>query len=191
MTETWWDRSHDWGAANNGYKLFRRERQGMAKGLFSMRLFSMSRDGWSMKSCLWRITMSRWSRSLPPGARNCKLPVFCHHRNLYFPTWYAQTLPAPPVGILVSWNYKVSEKIQWTSYHFWWCTVCWPPPTSPSAGDTYPQPVHLLQARRSSPSALASVRGATHTCSPGTAGLHYSSLSSLLFEAFHVTEKII
>ncbi|KAJ7420326.1 hypothetical protein BTVI_21858 [Pitangus sulphuratus] len=28
ITETWWDDSHDWGAAMDGYKLFRRDRQG-------------------------------------------------------------------------------------------------------------------------------------------------------------------
>ena len=26
ITETWWDESHDWSAAINGYKLFRRDR---------------------------------------------------------------------------------------------------------------------------------------------------------------------
>jgi len=28
ITETWWDDSHDWSAAMNGYKLFRRARRG-------------------------------------------------------------------------------------------------------------------------------------------------------------------
>ena len=28
ITETWWDDSHDWSAALEGYKLFRRDRQG-------------------------------------------------------------------------------------------------------------------------------------------------------------------
>ncbi|KAJ7405034.1 mitochondrial fission process protein 1 [Pitangus sulphuratus] len=28
ITETWWDDSHDWRAAMDGYKLFRRDRQG-------------------------------------------------------------------------------------------------------------------------------------------------------------------
>ena len=32
ITETWWDASHDWSAAINGYKLFRRDRQGMRGG---------------------------------------------------------------------------------------------------------------------------------------------------------------
>ena len=26
ITETWWDHSHDWSAAMDGYKLFRRDR---------------------------------------------------------------------------------------------------------------------------------------------------------------------
>ena len=28
ITETWWDDSHDWSAAMDGYKLFRRDRRG-------------------------------------------------------------------------------------------------------------------------------------------------------------------
>ncbi|PKU42004.1 mitochondrial fission process protein 1 [Limosa lapponica baueri] len=32
ITETWWDDSHDWNAAMNGYKLFRRNSQGRRGG---------------------------------------------------------------------------------------------------------------------------------------------------------------
>ena len=32
ITETWWDASHDWSAAIDGYKLFRRDRQGRRGG---------------------------------------------------------------------------------------------------------------------------------------------------------------
>ena len=32
ITETWWDRSHDWSAAMDGYKLFRKDRQGRRGG---------------------------------------------------------------------------------------------------------------------------------------------------------------
>jgi len=32
ITETWWDDSHDWSAAMDGYKLFRRDRQGKRGG---------------------------------------------------------------------------------------------------------------------------------------------------------------
>ena len=32
ITETWWDDCHDWNAAMNGYKLFRRDRQGRRGG---------------------------------------------------------------------------------------------------------------------------------------------------------------
>ena len=32
ITETWWDASHDWSAAIDGYKLFRRDRQGRRDG---------------------------------------------------------------------------------------------------------------------------------------------------------------
>ncbi|KAM9591180.1 uncharacterized protein ACIBXB_006077 isoform 1-T3 [Morphnus guianensis] len=32
ITETWWDNSHDWSAAMDGYKLFRRDRQGRRGG---------------------------------------------------------------------------------------------------------------------------------------------------------------
>ncbi|KAJ7414527.1 hypothetical protein BTVI_40948 [Pitangus sulphuratus] len=32
ITETWWDDSHDWSAAMDGYKLFRKDRQGRRGG---------------------------------------------------------------------------------------------------------------------------------------------------------------
>ena len=32
ITETWWDLSHDWSAAMDGYKLFRKDRQGRRSG---------------------------------------------------------------------------------------------------------------------------------------------------------------
>ncbi|KAJ7422536.1 mitochondrial fission process protein 1 [Pitangus sulphuratus] len=32
ITETWWDDSHDWSAALDGYKCFRRDRQGRRGG---------------------------------------------------------------------------------------------------------------------------------------------------------------
>ena len=33
ITETWWDHSHDWSAAMDGYKLFRKDRQGRRGGV--------------------------------------------------------------------------------------------------------------------------------------------------------------
>ena len=32
VMETWWDDSHEWTAAMDGYKLFRRDRQGRRGG---------------------------------------------------------------------------------------------------------------------------------------------------------------
>ena len=32
ITETWWDDSHNWSTAMDGYKLFRRDRQGRRGG---------------------------------------------------------------------------------------------------------------------------------------------------------------
>ena len=32
ITETWWDHCHDWSAAVDGYKLFRKDRQGRRCG---------------------------------------------------------------------------------------------------------------------------------------------------------------
>ena len=32
ITKTWWDHSHDWSAVMDGYKLFRRDRQGRKRG---------------------------------------------------------------------------------------------------------------------------------------------------------------
>jgi len=48
LSETWWDKSHDWSAASDGYRLFRRDRQGRRGG----ELPSTSRDVHSLKSCL-------------------------------------------------------------------------------------------------------------------------------------------
>jgi len=48
VTETWWDESHDWSVAIDGYWLFRRDRQG--KGVEA--LPSTSRNQYSVKSCL-------------------------------------------------------------------------------------------------------------------------------------------
>ncbi|KAK4828050.1 hypothetical protein QYF61_023088 [Mycteria americana] len=62
ITETWWDDSHNWSAAMDGYKLFRRDRQGRRGGgvalyvrecLDSLEL----NDGDKRVECLWvRIT---------------------------------------------------------------------------------------------------------------------------------------
>jgi len=32
VTETWWDESHNWSAAIDGYRLFRRDRRGRSSG---------------------------------------------------------------------------------------------------------------------------------------------------------------
>jgi len=32
ITETWWDESHDWNVALDGYRLFRRDRRGRRGG---------------------------------------------------------------------------------------------------------------------------------------------------------------
>jgi len=32
VTDIWWDDSHDWNVAIDGYKLFRRERRGRSEG---------------------------------------------------------------------------------------------------------------------------------------------------------------
>ncbi|PKU28913.1 mitochondrial fission process protein 1 [Limosa lapponica baueri] len=36
VTETWWDKSHDWSAAIDGYRLFRRDRQGRRGGVVAL-----------------------------------------------------------------------------------------------------------------------------------------------------------
>jgi len=38
ITETWWDESHDWNVALDGYRLFRRDRQGKRGGGFALHI---------------------------------------------------------------------------------------------------------------------------------------------------------
>ncbi|GAB0178246.1 maestro heat-like repeat-containing protein family member 7 [Grus japonensis] len=58
ITETWWDDCHDWSAAVDGYKLFRRDRQGRRGGgvaLYVRECFDCIElnDGDDKVKCLW------------------------------------------------------------------------------------------------------------------------------------------
>ncbi|KAM9590859.1 uncharacterized protein ACIBXB_005907 [Morphnus guianensis] len=58
ITETWWDDSHDWSAAMDGYKLFRRDRQGKRGGgvaLYVRECFDCTElhDSDNKVECLW------------------------------------------------------------------------------------------------------------------------------------------
>ncbi|GAB0210105.1 hypothetical protein GRJ2_003476300 [Grus japonensis] len=57
ITETWWDDSHDWSAAMDGYKLFRRDRQGRRGGgvaLYVRECFDcIELDDCDKVECLW------------------------------------------------------------------------------------------------------------------------------------------
>ncbi|GAB0209890.1 hypothetical protein GRJ2_003454700 [Grus japonensis] len=58
ITETWWDDSHNWSAAMDGYKLFRRDRQGRRGGgvaLYVRECFDCLEldDGDDKVKCLW------------------------------------------------------------------------------------------------------------------------------------------
>ncbi|KAK4823371.1 hypothetical protein QYF61_001719 [Mycteria americana] len=58
ITETWWDDSHNWSAAMDGYKLFRRDRQGRRGGgvaLYVRECFDRLElnDGDDRVECLW------------------------------------------------------------------------------------------------------------------------------------------
>ncbi|GAB0207466.1 mitochondrial enolase superfamily member 1 [Grus japonensis] len=58
ITETWWDDSHNWSAAMDGYKLFRRDRQGRRGGgvaLYVRECFDCLEldDGDERVECLW------------------------------------------------------------------------------------------------------------------------------------------
>jgi len=55
LTETWWDKSHDWSVAVSGYMLCR----GTGEEGVAEVLPSTSRNGESVKSCPRRIAMSR------------------------------------------------------------------------------------------------------------------------------------
>ena len=58
ITETWWDDSYDWSAAMDGYKLFRRDRQGRRGGgvaLYIQEFFDCIKlnDCDDKARCLW------------------------------------------------------------------------------------------------------------------------------------------
>ncbi|GAB0206897.1 hypothetical protein GRJ2_003155300 [Grus japonensis] len=58
ITETWWDDLHNWSAAMDGYKLFRRDRQGRRGGgvaLYVRECFDCLElnDGDNRVECLW------------------------------------------------------------------------------------------------------------------------------------------
>jgi len=58
ITETWWDDLHNWSAAMDGYKLFRRDRQGRRGGgvsLYVREHFNCLEldDGDDRVECLW------------------------------------------------------------------------------------------------------------------------------------------
>ena len=58
ITETWWDDSHNWSAAMDGYKLFRRDRQGRSGSgvaLYIRECFDCLEidDGDERVECLW------------------------------------------------------------------------------------------------------------------------------------------
>ena len=55
ITETWWDNSHDWSAAMDGYKIFRRDRQGRRGGGWLSMLGSV------LIIQSYTIVMTRWS----------------------------------------------------------------------------------------------------------------------------------
>ncbi|PKU46235.1 hypothetical protein llap_3459 [Limosa lapponica baueri] len=53
ITETWWDESHDWSVAIEGYKLFRRDRQGRRGGGFALYVKEwIESEGMSLKASL-------------------------------------------------------------------------------------------------------------------------------------------
>ncbi|GAB0205541.1 hypothetical protein GRJ2_003019700 [Grus japonensis] len=69
ITETWWDNSHDWSAAMDGYKLFRRDRQGRRGGgvaLYVRDCFDcIELSDWDDKvECLWVRMRGRAHKAL-------------------------------------------------------------------------------------------------------------------------------
>ncbi|RMC03067.1 hypothetical protein DUI87_20260 [Hirundo rustica rustica] len=77
ITETWWDESHGWSTALDGYKLFRRDRQGRRGGgvaLYIKKAFDTistetNEDG---VECLWARPTGDWP---PAGAASRWWPV--------------------------------------------------------------------------------------------------------------------
>ena len=47
ITKTWWDGSHDWSAAVEGYRLFRKGRMGKQGGRVALYVMESSWNAWS------------------------------------------------------------------------------------------------------------------------------------------------
>ncbi|KAK4821758.1 hypothetical protein QYF61_000819 [Mycteria americana] len=66
-TETWWDESRDWGVAIDGYRLFRRDRDGVRKAKAQLEL-NLARDAKNTKKGFYRYIdqKRKVKESVPP-----------------------------------------------------------------------------------------------------------------------------
>jgi len=80
ITETWWDESHDWSVAIDGYRLFRRDRQGRRGGGIALYIKkSIQCEELSLKNSHEQVE-SLWVRSNDRGNKG-NLVVGVYYRT--------------------------------------------------------------------------------------------------------------
>ncbi|KAM9590845.1 uncharacterized protein ACIBXB_005894 [Morphnus guianensis] len=122
ITETWWDDSHNWSAAMDGYKLFRRDRQGRRGGgvaLYVRECFDCLEldDGDERVECLWVRIGERptrqisWWESVIDHPNRMKRQIFYKQLG-----GVSQSLALVLMGAFnlpdVCWKYNTAERKQ-------------------------------------------------------------------------------
>ncbi|GAB0208671.1 hypothetical protein GRJ2_003332800 [Grus japonensis] len=131
VTETWWDDSHNWSAAMDGYKLFRRDRQerrGGGVALYVKECFDCLElnDGDDRVECLWIRIRGKANKAdimvgvcyRPPNQDEQADKIFYKQLGEV-----SQSLALVLVGDFnlpdVCWKYKTVERKQSRSFLVW------------------------------------------------------------------------
>ncbi|GAB0189143.1 hypothetical protein GRJ2_001380200 [Grus japonensis] len=125
ITEMWWDNSHDWSAAMDGYKLFRRDRHGRRGGgvaLYVRECFNCIElnDCDDKVECLWVRMRGKVSKA-DMLLRVCYRPPNQDEEAFY--KRLAEVLQAPALVLVgdfnfpdVCWKYNTAERKQFRRF---------------------------------------------------------------------------
>ncbi|PKU29972.1 hypothetical protein llap_19725 [Limosa lapponica baueri] len=121
ITETWWDDCHDQNAVVNGYKLFRRDRQGRRGGsvaLYVRECFDcIELDSSDDKvECLWVRMKGRQIREIFVLGACYRPPNQDEEADEVFWKWLAEVSQSPALGLVgdfnlldICWKYNMAE----------------------------------------------------------------------------------